>query len=88
MDFFALKLAMAVAGPDRAGDVFRRYRDLAAVGTVADVMPMTGETEMAMMWSTLSPTDRVSVTSSGSRAMERIRKEWTMLNCSNRMHST
>ena len=41
-----------------------------------------------MMWSTLSPTDRVSVTSSGSRAMERIRKEWTMLNCSNRMHST
>ena len=39
----ALNLAMAVAGPDRAGDVFRRYRDLAAVGTVADVMPMTGE---------------------------------------------
>ena len=49
----ALKLAMAIngpegdgdvaAGPDRAGLVFREYADLAAVGTVADVMPMTGE---------------------------------------------
>ena len=39
----ALKLAMAVAGPDRAAQVFRDYVDLAAVGTVADVMPMTGE---------------------------------------------
>lgn len=39
----ALKLAMAAAGPYRAGLVFREYADLAAVGTVADVMPMTGE---------------------------------------------
>ena len=39
----ALKLAMAAAGPDRAGLVFREYADLAAVGTVADVMPMTCE---------------------------------------------
>lgn len=39
----ALKLAMAAAGPDRASLVFREYADLAAVGTVADVMPMTGE---------------------------------------------
>ena len=39
----ALKLAMAAAGPDRAGLVFREYADLAAGGTVADVMPMTGE---------------------------------------------
>ena len=39
----ALKLAMAVAGPDQAPAVFREFRDLAAVGTVADVMPMTGE---------------------------------------------
>ncbi len=39
----ALKLAMAAAGPDRAGLVFRESADLAAVGTVADVMPMTGE---------------------------------------------
>ena len=39
----ALKLAMAAAGPDRAAQVFSSYADLAAVGTVADVMPMTGE---------------------------------------------
>ncbi len=39
----ALKLAMAVAGADRGGQVLREYADLAAVGTVADVMPMTGE---------------------------------------------
>ena len=39
----ALKLAMAAAGPDRAGLVFREYADLAAVGTLAAVLPMTGE---------------------------------------------
>ena len=39
----ALKLAMAVAGPSRAAAVLKEYRDLAAIGTVADVMPMTGE---------------------------------------------
>ena len=39
----ALKLAMAVAGPSKAAAVFRNCRDLAALGTVADVMPMTGE---------------------------------------------
>ncbi|MEA4932698.1 MAG: DHHA1 domain-containing protein, partial [Lawsonibacter sp.] len=39
----ALKLAMAVAGPETAGAVFQEFRDLAAMGTVADVMPMTGE---------------------------------------------
>ena len=39
----ALKLAMAVAGPEGAQAVFDEYCDLAAVGTVADVMPMTGE---------------------------------------------
>ena len=38
----ALKLAMAVAG-DRAEAVFEHFCDLAAVGTIADVMPMTGE---------------------------------------------
>ena len=38
----ALKLAMAFAGPGAAA-VFEAYCDLAAVGTVADVMPMTGE---------------------------------------------
>ncbi len=39
----ALKLAMAVAGERRAERVFEEYCDLAAVGTIADVMPMTGE---------------------------------------------
>jgi len=39
----ALKVAMAVAGPEWAGAVFQRYCDLAAIGTVADVMPIQGE---------------------------------------------
>ena len=39
----ALKLAMAVAGPERADSILEEFCDLAAVGTVADVMPMTGE---------------------------------------------
>ena len=38
----ALMLALAVAGPEQAPAVFREFCDLAAVGTVADVMPMTG----------------------------------------------
>ena len=38
----ALMLALAVAGPEEAQEVFHRFCDLAAVGTVADVMPMTG----------------------------------------------
>ena len=37
----ALKLAMAVSSAPQA--VLEEYADLAAVGTVADVMPMTGE---------------------------------------------
>ncbi|MEY8418179.1 single-stranded-DNA-specific exonuclease RecJ [Oscillospiraceae bacterium 44-5] len=38
----ALMLTLAVAGPEEAQEVFHRFCDLAAVGTVADVMPMTG----------------------------------------------
>jgi len=38
----ALKLAMALAGED-ARAVLEEYADLACVGSVADVMPMTGE---------------------------------------------
>ena len=34
----ALKLAMAINGPEGDGDVLAEYGDLAAVGTVADVM--------------------------------------------------
>ncbi|MBQ9973402.1 MAG: single-stranded-DNA-specific exonuclease RecJ [Oscillospiraceae bacterium] len=39
----ALKLAMAVAGAQGSGQVLDEYADLAAIGTVADVMPMVGE---------------------------------------------
>ena len=39
----ALKLAMTLAGPERELDVLDKFCDLAAIGTVADVMPMTGE---------------------------------------------
>ncbi len=38
----ALMLALAVAGPQEAPGIFDEVCDLAAVGTVADVMPMTG----------------------------------------------
>ena len=38
----ALMLALAVAGPQEAPAVLEEFCDLAAVGTVADVMPMTG----------------------------------------------
>ena len=38
----ALKLAMALAGEHR-NEVFDRFCDLAAVGTIADVMPMVNE---------------------------------------------
>jgi len=39
----ALKLAMVLAGPERAISVLNAFCDLAAIGTVADVMPMIGE---------------------------------------------
>lgn len=42
----ALKLVMALAGEREPGGVFQRYCTLAAIGTVADVMSMTGENRM------------------------------------------
>ncbi len=39
----ALKLAMALAGPAGEAEVLERYADLAAIGTVADVMRVVGE---------------------------------------------
>ena len=39
----ALKLVLALGGPDREEALFSRYCTLAAVGTGADVMQMTGE---------------------------------------------
>ena len=42
----ALKVAMAVCGDAQREEVFDRCCDLAAIGTVADVMPMTGENRL------------------------------------------
>ena len=39
----ALKLVLALGGPDREDALFARYCTLAAIGTVADVMQMSGE---------------------------------------------
>ncbi len=39
----ALKLVLALGGVDREEALFARYCTLAAIGTVADVMPMCGE---------------------------------------------
>lgn len=39
----ALKLVLALAGPDREEAIFSRYCTLAAIGTVADVMQMSDE---------------------------------------------
>jgi len=42
----AMKVALAVADPAERPEVFDRCCDLAAIGTVADVMPMTGENRL------------------------------------------
>ena len=39
----ALKVCMALAGPDRQAELLDRYGDLTALGTVADVMSLTEE---------------------------------------------
>ena len=39
----ALKLVLALGGPARQEELLERYADLAAIGTVADVMSLTGE---------------------------------------------
>ncbi|MCI7474649.1 MAG: single-stranded-DNA-specific exonuclease RecJ [Clostridiales bacterium] len=39
----ALKLVLALGGPARQEELLSRYADLAAIGTVADVMSLTGE---------------------------------------------
>ena len=59
----ALSLAMAAAGPDQAGQVLDQFCDLAAVGTVADVMPMTGvnRTIVSLGLAKLNPPGRVGL---------------------------
>ena len=39
----ALKLVLALGGPDRQRELMAEYADLAAIGTVADVMKVVGE---------------------------------------------
>ncbi|MCL2842837.1 MAG: single-stranded-DNA-specific exonuclease RecJ [Oscillospiraceae bacterium] len=39
----AFKLVCAIEGPDKVPEMLTRYSDLVAVGTVADVMDLTGE---------------------------------------------
>ena len=42
----ALKLVLALGGPHRQEELLERYADLAAIGTVADVMSLTGENRL------------------------------------------
>ena len=59
----ALKLVLALGGPDREDALFNRYSTLAAIGTVADVMRMEGEnrTIVSRGLSALPKTDFVGV---------------------------
>ena len=61
----ALKLAMAVAGEEQARTVLEEYCDLAAIGTVADVMPMAGENRaiVSLGLARLNPPRRVGLAS-------------------------
>ena len=59
----ALKLVLALGGPDREDALFARYCTLAAIGTIADVMRMEGEnrTIVSCGLESLSHTDFVGV---------------------------
>ncbi len=46
----ALKLVMALGGEKRYRALFQEYADLAAVGTVADVMSFWGRTAPLSGW--------------------------------------
>ena len=59
----ALMLALAVAGPEQAPATLQALCDLAAVGTIADVMPMTGENRciVSLGLSYLNPARRLGL---------------------------
>ena len=61
----ALKLALALTPEEQRRDVFLQLCDLAAVGTVADVMPMTGENRLIVHTglSLLNPPHRIGLSS-------------------------
>ena len=92
----ALKLAMAVAGPERARQVWESSCDLAAIGTVADVMPMTGENRpiVSAGLARLNPSRRlglerlISLSGQGDRPISSVSVGYTLaprINASGRM---
>lgn len=92
----ALMLAIAVAGAERSSSVLDQFCDLAAVGTIADVMPMTGEnrTIVSLGLSRLNPAKRLGLASLircsglGDRAVSSITVGYTLaprINASGRM---
>ena len=92
----ALKLAMAVAGSERACKVWESSCDLAAVGTVADVMPMTGENRRIVSagLARLNPSRRlglarlISLSGQGDRPISSVSVGYTLaprINASGRM---
>ena len=56
----ALKVALALTPPEQQGDVLRRYCELAAIGTVADVMKLADENRLLVRYglNLLAHTDR------------------------------
>ena len=92
----ALKLAMAVAGSERACKVWESSCDLAAIGTVADVMPMTGENRRIVSagLARLNPSRRlglarlISLSGQGGRPISSVSVGYTLaprINASGRM---
>ena len=92
----ALKLAMAVAGSERACKVWESSCDLAAIGTVADVMPMTGENRRIVSagLARLNPSRRlglarlISLSGQGDRPISSVSVGYTLaprINASGRM---
>ncbi len=92
----ALKLAMAAAGSERACKVWESSCDLAAIGTVADVMPMTGENRRIVSagLARLNPSRRlglarlISLSGQGDRPISSVSVGYTLaprINASGRM---
>ena len=46
----ALKLVMALEGEENYGEIIENYLDLAAIGTIGDVVPLTGENRTIAKW--------------------------------------
>jgi len=92
----ALKLCMALAGPGRQEELLSAYADLAALGTVADVMELTGENRtivrrgLAVLGETARPGLRALLREAGAegRALSSISVGYTLaprINAAGRM---